>query len=72
MPWVRRWLPFFLALLGLNMVLSFVTGGPVERTEVPYQPFFLEQLRAGNVEAIASRGDSIARSPPAPSRTSRT
>jgi cell division protease FtsH len=57
--WVRRWLPFFVGLLVLNLVLSFVTGRPVTRTQVPYQPFFVGQLRAGNVEAITSRADSL-------------
>jgi cell division protease FtsH len=58
-PWVRRWLPFFAALLAVNMLLSFVTGAPVQRTQVPYQPFFVQQLRAGNVLEITSRADSI-------------
>jgi cell division protease FtsH len=57
--WVRRWLPFFVALLALNMVLSFLTGAPVERTRVPYQPFFVAQLKDGNVLEITSRADSI-------------
>ena len=42
--WARRWLPFFVGLLALNLVLSFATGGPVKRTQVPYQPFFVDQL----------------------------
>ncbi|MBW3607512.1 MAG: ATP-dependent zinc metalloprotease FtsH [Actinobacteria bacterium] len=50
---------FLLALLALNLVLSFATGGPPQRQQVPYQPFFVEQLEAGNVERIASRADSI-------------
>ena len=52
-------LAFVLALLAVNLVLSFVTGQPEEREQVPYQPFFVEQLEAGNVERIASRADSI-------------
>ncbi|HEV2058400.1 MAG TPA: ATP-dependent zinc metalloprotease FtsH [Solirubrobacteraceae bacterium] len=50
---------FLLTLLALNLVLSFATGGPPQRQQVPYQPFFVEQLEAGNVERIASRADSI-------------
>ena len=36
-----------------------MTGGPDERERVPYQPFFVAQLEAGNVEEITSRADSI-------------
>jgi cell division protease FtsH len=43
----------------VNLVLSFATGGPAEHQQVPYQPFFVDQLEAGNVERIASRADSI-------------
>jgi cell division protease FtsH len=31
----------------------------VDRTHVPYSPFFIEQIRAGNVEAITSKGTAI-------------
>ena len=38
----------------------FRAAGPYSRSSrVPYQPFFLEQVEAGNVEAITSREDSI-------------
>ena len=50
---------FLLGLLVVNLVLSFATGRPQERQQVPYQPFFVQQLEAGNVERIASRADSI-------------
>jgi cell division protease FtsH len=46
-------------LLVLNLVISFVTGGPSDRERVPYQPFFIDQLQAGNVEEITSQADSI-------------
>ena len=59
LPWARRWLPFFVALLVLNLVLSFATSRPVSHTQVPYQPFFLGQLGAGNVQDINSRADSL-------------
>jgi cell division protease FtsH len=48
-----------LGLLVVNLVLSFATGRPQERRQVPYQPFFVEQLEAGNVKEISSRADSI-------------
>ena len=52
-------LAFFVGLLVLNLLLSFLTGAPPDRPRVPYQPFFLAQLEAGNVETITSREDSI-------------
>jgi cell division protease FtsH len=61
-PWIpedRRWWALFGALLLLNLVLVFATGGAASRQQVPYQPFFVEQLEAGNVESIGSLEDSI-------------
>ena len=54
-----RFLAFLLGLLALNLALSFMTGDPPSREQVPYQPFFVDQLEAGNVSEIASRGDTI-------------
>ena len=59
LPRSRALLAFFVGLLVLNLLLSFLTGAPPDRPRVPYQPFFLEQVEAGNVEAITSREDSI-------------
>jgi cell division protease FtsH len=58
-PRSRAFLAFFIGLLALNLLLSFLTGGPEERRQVPYQPFFLEQVEAGNVQEVSSREDSI-------------
>ena len=58
-PRSRALLAFFAGLLVLNLVISFLTGAPADRPRVPYQPFFLEQVEAGNVEAITSREDAI-------------
>jgi cell division protease FtsH len=58
-PRSRALLAFFVGLFALNLVISFLTGAPPDRPRVPYQPFFLEQVEAGNVEAITSRADSI-------------
>jgi len=55
----RRLLWIVFAMLALNLIASFVTGLPDPREQVPYQPFFVEQVEAGNVEEISSRGDSI-------------
>jgi cell division protease FtsH len=58
-PRSRALLAFFVGLLVLNLLISFLTGAPPDRPRVPYQPFFLEQVEAGNVEAITSREDAI-------------
>ena len=58
-PRSRTFIAFVLGLLVVNLVISFVTGSPEERERVPYQPFFVDQLRAGNVEEITSQADSI-------------
>jgi cell division protease FtsH len=58
-PFSRRVTTFLVGLLVLNLVLSFITGGPPQLEQVPYQPFFVNQLQAGNVQEITSRGDSL-------------
>jgi cell division protease FtsH len=58
-PRGRRFVWFVLALLVVNLVIAFATGRPEERERVPYQPFFVDQVEAGNVKEISSRADSI-------------
>jgi cell division protease FtsH len=58
-PRGRRWIVLLLALLALNFVVAFITGGPEQRTQVPYSPFFLQQVKAGNVSEISSQGETI-------------
>src|SRR5436189_936281 len=58
-PRSRRLLAILLGLLALNLVLSFVTRGPAGRERVPHQPFFVDQVQAGNVSQISSKNDSI-------------
>ena len=58
-PRNRAFLAFVVALLTVNLLISFLTGGPEQRPRVPYQPFFLEQVEAGAVQEVVSRGDSI-------------
>jgi cell division protease FtsH len=58
-PRGRRFIAILLGLLALNLVVSFVTRGPADRERVPYQPFFVDQVEAGNVKEITSQADSI-------------
>lgn len=54
-PRSRSFIAILLGLLAVNLVISFVTGSPEERERVPYQPFFVEQVAAGNVSEISSQ-----------------
>ena len=58
-PRSRTFIAILLGLLVVNLVVSFITRGPPERERVPYQPFFVNQVEAGNVSEISSQGDSI-------------
>jgi cell division protease FtsH len=58
-PRSRTFIAILLGLLAINLVISFVTGSPEERERVPYQPFFVDQVTAGNVEEISSQEESI-------------
>jgi len=58
-PRNRKWIALILGLLAINFIAAFVTGGPEKRTQVPYSPFFLQQVKAGNVQEISSRGETI-------------
>jgi cell division protease FtsH len=58
-PRSRAFFAFLIGLLVVNLVISFVTGGPPGRERVPYQPFFVDQVEAGNVSEITSQEDSI-------------
>jgi cell division protease FtsH len=61
MPRRRRgtFLTVVLVLLALNFVAALVTGGPKQRDRVPYSPFFLTQVRDGNVRQITSQAETI-------------
>jgi hypothetical protein len=56
----RRFVWFVVALLVLNLgsVLLFKPGGQ-QRVRVPFSPYFLSQVQAGRVAAIASKGDAV-------------
>jgi cell division protease FtsH len=78
--WGRRFITFVLLLLVLNWV-SVAVFGPSGTTmiRIPYSPTFLNQISAGNVSSISSKGSQIQgsfrqaiRYPPNPSGASST
>jgi cell division protease FtsH len=58
-PRSRQFIAILVVLVAINLLLSFVTRGPAGRERVPYQPFFVDEVAAGNVSEITSKGDSI-------------
>jgi cell division protease FtsH len=54
-----RWIVFFLLLLAFNLFIATRTMQPESRVRVPYSPFFLQQVRTGNVEEITSKGTDV-------------
>jgi cell division protease FtsH len=58
-PRNRGFIVFLLVLLGINLLLSIITSGPADRPQVPYQPFFVNQVERGNVSEVSSQEDSI-------------
>jgi cell division protease FtsH len=55
----RAWIVFFLALLALNFYFGSRATQPPSRVRVPYSPFFLQQVTAGHVKDITSKGTAI-------------
>ncbi len=61
-PWFRpspRWIVFFLVVLALNVFLTSRAMEPGSRVRVAYSPFFLQQVKTGNVDEITSQGTDI-------------
>jgi cell division protease FtsH len=54
-----RWIAFGLALLALNFYIGSQASQPPSRVRVPYSPFFLDQVTAGQVSEIRSKGTAI-------------
>src|SRR3954469_8166133 len=55
----RRFLFLLVGLLILNWVIaSFIPSGH-ERVRIPYSPFLLDQVGAGNVKSISSKGSTV-------------
>jgi cell division protease FtsH len=55
----RGWLLFALALLAFNFYIGSRATQPATRVRVPYSPFFLQQVSAGHVQQITSKGTAI-------------
>jgi cell division protease FtsH len=57
---LRSFWIFFLVLLALNWVsvLVFQPAGQT-RVKVPFSPYFVQQVQAGKVKSISSKGDTI-------------
>jgi cell division protease FtsH len=55
----RWWLLFGLALLAFNIYVGSRAMQSPSRVRVPYSPFFLQQVRAGHVKDITSKGTAI-------------
>src|SRR5215510_5831908 len=61
-PWYRpsgRWIVFFVVILAFDLFFTTRVMGPESRERVPYSPFFLQQVQAGNVDEITSKGTDI-------------
>jgi cell division protease FtsH len=55
--WMWIWLA--LGLLAINLFFGMRANQPASRVRVPYTPFFLDQVRAGQVKDITSKGTAI-------------
>jgi cell division protease FtsH len=55
----RWWILFALGLFAVNFYAGSRAMEPASRIRVPYSPFFLQQVNAGNVEEITSKGTAI-------------
>jgi cell division protease FtsH len=58
-PRSRTFIWILVGLLALNVVVAILASGRESRPQVPYQPFFVEQVSADNVREISSTSDSI-------------
>ncbi|HET7045441.1 MAG TPA: ATP-dependent metallopeptidase FtsH/Yme1/Tma family protein, partial [Gaiellaceae bacterium] len=56
---LRFWVVVILPLLVVNFWLAHEATKPPPRIRVPYSPFFVDQVRAGNVAEISARGSTI-------------
>ncbi|HEY2005148.1 MAG TPA: ATP-dependent zinc metalloprotease FtsH [Solirubrobacteraceae bacterium] len=57
--WRGFWI-FFLILLAINWVsLLMVRTGGEPRVKVPFSPYFVNQVQAGQVKSISTKGDTV-------------
>src|SRR5689334_553215 len=55
----RGWILLALGLLTLNFYAGSRAMQPPSRVRVPYSPFFLQQVTAGHVKEITSKGTTV-------------
>jgi cell division protease FtsH len=55
----RGWILLAVVLLILNFYLGSRANSPASRLRIPYSPTFLQQVQAGHVASITSKGTSI-------------
>jgi len=53
------WIAWLVGLLVLNYWLAGRATKPVTRIQVPYSPYFLQQVDAGHVKEISSKGTAL-------------
>jgi cell division protease FtsH len=59
-PWnPRRFIAILIGLFILNWVIVMVVAPPEKRIQIPYNPNFLNEVRAGHVKEISSSGDTV-------------
>jgi cell division protease FtsH len=56
---IRSWLLAIVLALAVNYWLVHRATEPPARIRIPYSPFFVQQVRQGNVREITSRGTAI-------------
>ena len=50
---------FFVMLLVINIALTSTLQTQATRVRIPYSPTFLDQVNAGNVSSISSKGTTV-------------
>jgi cell division protease FtsH len=58
-PLSRTWIVFALVLFAVNFYFGSRATEPPARVRVPYSPFFINQVNAGHVKEITSKGTAI-------------
>jgi cell division protease FtsH len=59
-PWSgRRFITILLGLFVLNWLIVALFAPPEDKIKVPYNPTFLNQVRADNVKEISASGDTV-------------